>query len=76
MHTYTAIALLSLLGITLGASAARYFESLVELPVIAAADYMFLAQTQQHKGDRLPERGSGRREFTQPDLYTHYIPAF
>ncbi|TAG69600.1 MAG: hypothetical protein EAZ23_26185 [Oscillatoriales cyanobacterium] len=62
MHTYTAIALLSLLGITLSASAARYFERLVEL-------------TQSQKGDRSPERGSGRREFAQHDLYTHYILA-
>lgn len=76
MHTYTAIALLSLLGITLSASAARYFECLVELLVIATADYMFLASAQQHKGDRSPERGSGRREFTQTDLYTHYMTAF
>jgi hypothetical protein len=76
MHTYTAIALLSLLGITLSASAARYFERLVELLVIATADYMFLAFTQPQKGDRSPERGSGRRQFAQTDLYTHYIPAF
>ncbi|WP_293147771.1 MULTISPECIES: hypothetical protein [unclassified Microcoleus] len=75
MHTYTAIALLSLLGITLSASADRYFERLVELLVIATADYMFLASTQSQKGDRSPERGSGRREFAQHDLYTHYIPA-
>ncbi|MCC3406524.1 MAG: hypothetical protein JGK17_13225 [Microcoleus sp. PH2017_10_PVI_O_A] len=75
MHTYTAIALLSLLGITLSASAARYFERLVELLVIAT-DYMFLASTKPQKGDRSPERGSGRREFAKTDLYTHYIPAF
>ncbi|MEG4318833.1 MULTISPECIES: heterocyst-inhibiting protein PatX [unclassified Microcoleus] len=75
MHTYTVIALLSLLGVTLSASAQSAFESLVEL-LAATADYIFLAPTQQHKGDRSPERGSGRREFIQPDLYTHLIPAF
>ena len=76
MHTYTAIALLSLLGVTLSASAARAFECLVELLAIATTQNIFLASTQQQKGDRSPERGSGRRQFIQPHLYTHHIPAF
>ncbi|MEG4283294.1 hypothetical protein QUB68_09215 [Microcoleus sp. A006_D1] len=75
MQTYTAIALLSLLGITLSASATRSVEGLVELLEIVAR-YIFLALTPQHKGDRSPERGSGRREFVQPHLYTHQISAF
>ncbi len=69
MHTYTAIALLSLLGITLSASAQRAFESLIQLLEITIAHYIVLAPTQSQKGDRSPERGSGRREFTQTDIY-------
>jgi hypothetical protein len=76
MHTYTAIALLSLLGITLSASAPRAFESLIQLLEIATAHSITLPLTQPQKGDRSPERGSGRREFAQTDLYTHYIPSF
>ena len=72
MHTYTAIALLSLLGITLSASAQRAFESLIQLLEIATAHSIILPLTQSQKGDRSPERGSGRREFAQHDLYTHY----
>ena len=76
MQIYTAIALLSLLGITLSASAQSAVKCLVELLAIATADYIVLAPTQQEKGDRSPERGSGRRQFIQPHLYTHHIPAF
>jgi hypothetical protein len=68
MEIYTAIALLSLLGITLSASAQSAFESLVELLANAIADYIVLAPTQQQKGDRSPERGSGRRQFIQPHI--------
>ncbi|MEG3898723.1 MULTISPECIES: heterocyst-inhibiting protein PatX [unclassified Microcoleus] len=69
MQTYTAIALLSLLGITLSASAAKAFEPPVQMLETATAQYMLSAQTQQ-KGERGPERGSGRRRFTQPNV-TH-----
>ncbi|MBD1829104.1 hypothetical protein NDI47_05835 [Microcoleus vaginatus GB1-A2] len=75
MQTYTAIALLSLLGITLSASAAQALESLVGLLEVATAPYILSAQTEQ-KGDRSPERGSGRREFIEPNLYTHQLQAF
>ncbi len=68
MQIYTAIALLSLLGITLSASAQSAFESLVELLANAIADYIVLAPTQQQKGDRSPERGSGRRQFIQAHI--------
>ncbi len=66
MQTYTAIALLSLLGITLSASAASAFESSQMLET-ATAQYMLSAQTQQ-KGERAAERGSGRRSFTEPNV--------
>jgi hypothetical protein len=59
MQTYTAIALLSLMGITLSATAARAFEFSVEQLATATAQYMLFAQTQP-SGDLNPERGSGR----------------
>jgi hypothetical protein len=59
MQTYTAIALLSLMGITLSATAARASELSVERLVTATTQYMLLAQTQP-TSDLRPERGSGR----------------
>ena len=75
MQTYTAIALLSLLGITLSANAARAFETPLPKLETATAQYMLSAQTKQ-KPDRGPERGSGRRNFTQPNVYTHPLQDF
>ena len=75
MQTYTAIALLSLLGITLSANAARAFETPLLKLETATAQYMLSAQTKQ-KPDRGPERGSGRRNFTQPNVYTHPLQDF
>ena len=75
MQIYTAIALLSLLGITLSANAARAFESPLPKLETATAEYMLSAQTKQ-KPDRGPERGSGRRNFTQPNVYTHPLQNF
>ena len=75
MPTYTAIAVLSLLGITLSANAARASETPLPSLGTASAEYMLSAQTQQ-KGERGPERGSGRRNFTQPNVYTHPLQNF
>jgi len=75
MQTYTAIALLSLLGITLSANAARAFETPLPTLETATAEYMLSAQTQQ-KRERGPERGSGRRNFTQPNVDTHPLHNF
>ncbi|MDP8932624.1 MAG: hypothetical protein M3N42_00340 [Cyanobacteriota bacterium] len=75
MQTYTAIALLSLLGITLSASAAQAFQSPLPMLETATAQYMLSAQTQQ-KRERGPERGSGRRNFTEPNVYTHPLQEF
>ena len=75
MQIYTAIALLSLLGITLSANAARAVKTLLLKLETATAEYMLSAQTQQKRG-RTAERGSGRREVTQPNLYTHPLQAF
>ena len=75
MQTYTAIALLSLLGITLSANAARAFETPLASLETATAEYMLSAQTQQ-KRERGPERGSGRRNFTQPNVDTHPLQDF
>jgi hypothetical protein len=75
MQIYTAIALLSLLGITLSANAARASETPLLKLETATAQYMLSAQTKQ-KPDRGPERGSGRRNFTQPNVYTHPLQNF
>jgi hypothetical protein len=75
MQTYTAIALLSLLGITLSANAALAFETQLPSLETATAEYMLSAQTQQ-KRERGPERGSGRRNFTQPNVDTHPLQDF
>ncbi|NJL70063.1 MAG: hypothetical protein HC849_17530 [Oscillatoriales cyanobacterium RU_3_3] len=75
MQNYTAIALLSLLGITLSASASKAFESPVQQLDAATAQYMLSAQTQQ-RGDRTPERGSGRRDFIDSNAYTHPLQEF
>ena len=75
MQTYTAIALLSLLGITLSANAAQAFETSLPGLETATAEYMLSAQTQQ-KRERGPERGSGRRNFTQPNVDTHPLQNF
>ena len=64
MQTYTAIALLSLLGITLSASAALSLESPVAQLETATAQYMLSAQTQQ-RGERPPGKGTGRHEFRE-----------
>ncbi len=75
MKTYTAIALLSLLGITLSSSAAQAFEYSLPMLETATAQYMLSAQTQQ-KGERRPERGVRRRNFTEPNVYTHPLQDF
>ena len=75
MQTYTAIAVLSLLGITLSANVAQAFETPLPSLETATAEYMLSAQTQQ-KRERGPERGSGRRNFTQPNVYTHPLQDF
>ena len=75
MQIYTAIALLSLLGITLSASAVRASESPIQQLETATAQYMLSAQTQQ-KGERSPERGSGRRDFIDSRGYTHPLQEF
>ncbi|MGL5063591.1 MAG: heterocyst-inhibiting protein PatX [Microcoleus sp.] len=76
MQTYTAIALLSLLGITLSASAAKASESPIQKIDAATAQYMLSAQTQV-KGDARPHRGSGRRDFKEEsNVFTHFLQEF
>ena len=70
MQIYTAIALLSLLGITLSANAARAFETPLPSLETATAEYMLSAQT-SHKGDRPDKKRTQRRSFTQSNVYTH-----
>ena len=75
MQTYTAIALLSLLSITLSANAAQAFETQLPSLETATAEYMLSAQTQQ-SNPRPPHRGKGRRNFTEPNVYTDQLQAF
>ena len=75
MQTYTAIALLSLLGITLSASASKASESPVQQLDAVSAQYMLSAQTQQ-RSERTPHRGSGRRDFMDSNASTHPLQEF
>jgi hypothetical protein len=75
MQTYTAIALLSLLGITLSASAAKASEPSVPQLDAASTQYMLSAQTQQ-RSERTPHRGSGRRDFRDSHTSTHPLQEF
>jgi hypothetical protein len=64
MKNYTAIALLSLLGLSLSATAALSLESPVEQLETATAQYMLSAQIKQRK-DRAPSRDKQRRDFME-----------
>jgi hypothetical protein len=74
MQTYTAIALLSLLGITLSANAAQAFETPLPSLETATAEYMLSAQT-QHRGEppnkKRTQQRTQRRDFTQSNVYTN-----
>ena len=59
MQTYTAIAVLSLLGITLSANAAQAFETPLPKSDTASAEQILSTQTQQWRS-RPPQRGGGR----------------
>ncbi|MEG4484582.1 hypothetical protein [Microcoleus sp. D2_18a_B4] len=74
MKTYTAIALLSLLGITLSASAAQAFESPLPMLETGTAQYMLSVQTEQ-RGNRRPQ-SSGRKDFSESNVYTHPLQYF
>ncbi|MBD0307775.1 MAG: hypothetical protein ICV80_06410 [Microcoleus sp. T1-bin1] len=60
MPTYTAIALLSLLGLTLSANAAQAFETQLPKSDTATAEEILSTQTQEWHRSRAPQRGSGR----------------
>jgi hypothetical protein len=60
MKTYTAIAVLSLLGLTLSANAAQAFETQLPKSDTATAEQILSTQTQQWRS-RAPNRGGGRR---------------
>ena len=74
MQIYTAIALLSLLGITLSANAARAFETPLLKLETATAQYMLSAQIKK-RGPR-PRPKSERRDFTQPNVDILPLQAF
>jgi hypothetical protein len=72
MPTYTTIALLSLLSITLSATAAQAFETQLPKSDTATAEEILSTQTQEWGRSRA-ERGSGRRSFTQPNVDTDQL---
>lgn len=72
MKNYPAIALLSLLGLSLSATAALSIESPVPQLETSTAQYMLSAQTQQ-RGDRAPRRGSGRYDLMQVNTDTQAL---
>jgi hypothetical protein len=79
MQTYTAIAVLSLLGITLSANAAQAFETQLPSLETPTAEHMLSTQTQQWRSrppSRPPNRGDGRRNFTQPNVDIHPLQNF
>jgi hypothetical protein len=75
MKNYPAIALLSLLGLSLSATCALSIESPVEQLETSTAQYMLSAQTQQ-RGDRAPRRGNGRYDFMGPSADTQLQQQF
>ena len=75
MQIYTAIAVLSLLGITLSANTARAIETPLPKLETATAQYMLSAQT-KHKPNRPPMRGGQRKDFTQPNVDILPLQAF
>ncbi len=60
MQTYTAIAVMSLLGLTLSANAAQAFDTQLPKSDTATAEEILSTQTQQWRS-RPPNRGDGRR---------------
>lgn len=70
MKTYTAIALLSLLGMTLSATASAAVEPPAQGFETATAQYMLSAQTQQSP-ERAPKRSSSRKNFIESNVSTH-----
>jgi len=65
MKNYTAIALLSLLGLSLSATAALSLESPVEQLETTTAQYMLSAQTEQRGERERPRRPQQRRNFME-----------
>ncbi|MDF0556071.1 hypothetical protein [Kamptonema sp. UHCC 0994] len=75
MKNYTAIIFFSLFGIGFAANAqAIEYKSIQDFQSSAALQ-MLSAQTQQ-KGERAPERGSGRRDFVAPNVYSNPADEF
>ncbi|MCC3406523.1 MAG: hypothetical protein JGK17_13220 [Microcoleus sp. PH2017_10_PVI_O_A] len=72
MKNYPAIALLSLLGLSLSATCALSTESPLPQLETSTAQYMLSAQTQQ-RGDRAPRRGSGRYDLMQTGTVTQAL---
>ncbi len=76
MKTYTAILLSTLLGFGFTATQAKALEyQSGEQLLSTSAQHMLSAQTQQ-KGERAPERGSGRKDFVEPNVFNEHFHDF
>ncbi|HLO48770.1 MAG TPA: hypothetical protein VK211_10185 [Kamptonema sp.] len=75
MKTYTAVILFTLFGVAFAANAQAIEYQSVENFQSSAAQQMLSAQTQQ-KGERAPERGSGRKDFVEPNVYSYPADEF
>jgi hypothetical protein len=76
MQTYTAIAVLSLLGITLSANAAQAFETQLPKSETATAEHMLSTQTQQRRSRALLTGAADAGRFTQPNVDTDQLQDF
>ncbi|OCR01619.1 hypothetical protein BCD67_19225 [Oscillatoriales cyanobacterium USR001] len=75
MKTTATIIFFTLFGIGFAANAqAIEYNSIADFQS-SAAQQMLSAQTQQ-KGERAPERGSGRKDFVDPNVYSYPADKF
>jgi hypothetical protein len=75
MKTQATIIFFTLIGISFAANAqAIEYKSIADFQT-SAAQQMLSAQTQQ-KGERAPERGSGRKDFVDSSTYSHSAEEF
>lgn len=75
MRTYTAIALLSLLSITLSPAASGAVEPAAQSLETATAEYMLSVQTQQ-RGERTRRKPRERKNFVESSVSTDRYQEF
>lgn len=70
MKTQATMIFFTLIGISFAANAQAIEYNPIAQFQTSAAQQMLSAQTQQ-KGERAPERGSGRKDFVNPNIYSY-----